>query len=247
MRKIIYGEDKVIIDEGLFFGKGVFETILWKDRPVFLDEHLNRLKGAIEQLGMLPLEEAELREYLDKLYINNKVVKITVTPLNIIITQRDIPYKEEDYNRGMKLTISKVRRNSTSRLCYIKSTCYIENLIEKEEAKKKGFDDVIFLNEKGCVTETSCANIFIVKNNEIFTPKLTDGLLDGIIRRKIIENFKVQERSITLEEVKKSDEVIITNSLMGAMSVRVLDDIKYANIEFRYMFDRGISRLEMES
>ena len=69
----------------------------------------------------------------------------------------------------MTLTVSKVRRNSTSRLCYIKSTCYIENLIEKEEAKKKGFDDVIFLNENGYITETSCANIFIVKNNEIYT------------------------------------------------------------------------------
>ena len=247
MRKIIYGEDKSAIDEGLFFGKGVFETILWKDKPVFLEEHLNRLKGALEQIGMLPLEEAELRQYLDKLNINNKAVKITVTPLNIIITQRNIPYKEEDYNRGMKLTVSKVRRNSTSRLCYIKSTCYIENIIEKEEAKKKGFDDVIFLNENGYITETSCANIFIVKNNELFTPRITDGLLDGIIRRKIIENFKVEEKSITFEELNKSDEMIITNSLMGAMSVKKLDDIKYQNSEYRDVFDKGISRLGMES
>jgi 4-amino-4-deoxychorismate lyase len=140
----------------------------------------------------------------------------------------------------MNLTISKVRRNSTSRLCYIKSTCYIENLIEKEEAKKNGFDDVIFLNENGYVTETSCANIFIVKNNEIFTPRISDGLLDGIIRRKIIENFKVQEKSITFEELKKSDEVIITNSLMGAMSIKKLDDIKYEKIELRDIFNKCI-------
>jgi 4-amino-4-deoxychorismate lyase len=240
MRKIIYGEDKATIDEGLFFGKGVFETILWKEGPIFLEEHLNRLREALEQIGMLPLEEVEIRQYLDKLNINNKAVKITVTPLNIIITQRNIPYKEEDYNIGMNLTISKVRRNSTSRLCYIKSTCYIENLIEKEEAKKNGFDDVIFLNENGYVTETSCANIFIVKNNEIFTPRTTDGLLDGIIRRKIIENFKVQEKSITFEELKKSDEVIITNSLMGAMSIKKLDDIKYEKIELRDIFNKCI-------
>lgn len=240
MRKIIYGEDKAAIDEGLFFGKGVFETILWKDRPVFLEEHLNRLKGAIEQIGMLPLEEVELRQYLDKLNINNKAVKITITPLNIIITQRNIPYNEEDYDRGMKLTLSKVMRNSTSRLCYIKSTCYIENLIEKEEAKKKGFDDVIFLNEKGYVTETSCANIFIVKNNEIFTPRIADGLLDGIIRRKIIENFKVKEKSITLEELSKSDEVILTNSLMGAISVKNLDDAEYKKAEIAKIFNSVI-------
>ncbi|BCZ45360.1 4-amino-4-deoxychorismate lyase [Clostridium gelidum] len=242
MRNIIHGEDKIFIDEGVFFGRGIFETILWKDRPIFLNEHLKRLKGAIEKIGMLPLEEKKLREYLNDLSIKNKAVKITVTPLNIIITQREIPYKEEDYNRGMTLTISKVRRNSTSLLSYIKSTCYIENIIEKENAKKMGYDDVVFLNENGYVTETSCANIFIVKNKEIFTPKVEDGLLDGIIRRKIIEEFQLQEKSITLEELKKSDEVIITNSLMGAMSIKKIDDIKYENEEFSHIFNKGYIR-----
>ena len=227
MRNIIYGEDEILIDEGLFFGKGVFETILWKDRPVFLNEHIERLKSSMEKIGLLPLEEKMVREYLDKLDIKDKGVKITVTPLNIIITEREINYKEEDYNRGMTLTISKVRRNSTSRLCYIKSTCYIENLIEKENAKKIGYDDVIFLNEKGYVTETSCANIFIVKNKEIFTPIISDGLLDGIIRRKIIEHYDVKEKNITMKDLKESEEVIITNSLMGIMSIKRIDDVKY--------------------
>jgi len=241
MREIIYGEDKIRMDDGLFFGRGVFETILWKDGPVFLDEHLERLRLSMLEIGLLSLEENKLREYLDKLCIRNKGVKITVTPLNIIITQRDIPYKEDDYKRGMKLTVPKVRRNSTSRLCYIKSTCYIENLIEKENAKTIGYDDVVFLNENGYVTETSCANIFIVKNKEIFTPKVEDGLLDGIIRKRIIEEFKVQERSISLEELKESDEVILTNSLMGAMSVKKIDGINYDGEEFRKIFNEKLN------
>lgn len=240
MRNIIYGENKIIIDEGLFFGKGVFETILWKDRPVLLEEHLERLKKSMVEINLRPLEEKDLREYLSKLNIENKAVKITVTPLNIIITEREINYKEEDYNKGMKLTISKVRRNSTSRLCYIKSTCYIENLIEKENAKKLGYDDVIFLNENGYVTETSCANIFIVKNKEIFTPKLEDGLLGGIVRSEIIREFDVNEKSITIEDLMESEEVIITNSLMGAMSIREIDEIKYSNCEFTHMFNKKL-------
>ena len=61
MRNIIYGEDKILIDEGLFFGRGVFETILWKDRPVFLNEHLERLKKSMEKIGLLPLEEKNLK------------------------------------------------------------------------------------------------------------------------------------------------------------------------------------------
>jgi len=227
MRNIIHGEDKINIDEGLFFGRGVFETILCKDRLIFLDEHLDRLKKSMAEIGLVPLEEKMLMQYLDKLHLKNKVLKITVTPLNIIITEREINYKEDDYTREMRLTISKVRRNSTSKLCYIKSTCYIENLLEKENAKKSGYDDVIFLNEKEYVTETSCANIFIVKNKEIFTPKISDGLLDGIIRRKIIKHCDVKEKSITMKDLKESEEVIITNSLMGSMSIKRIDDIKY--------------------
>nr|WP_312290785.1 aminotransferase class IV [Clostridium chromiireducens] len=245
MRNIIYNEDRILVDEGVFFGRGVFETMLWKNEPVFLDEHLNRLKSAMTQINLLPLEETMLREYLSKLNIKDKVLKITVTPLNIIITERELNYKVEDYDRGMSLTISKVRRNSTSRLCYIKSTCYIENLIEKENAKKIGYDDVIFLNEKDNITETSCANIFIVKNNEIFTPRLEDGLLNGIIRAEILKEFKVIEKSITLEELKKSDEVIITNSLMGAMSVKRIDDIKYDSEEFRKIFNKKLNTLDL--
>lgn len=235
MRNIIYGDDKIIIDEGLSFGRGVFETILCKDKPVFFNEHLERLKKSMEKIGLLPLDEEILRKKIDDLETQDKVLKIIVTPLNIIITERKINYKEEDYKRGMNLTVSKVNRNSTSRLCYIKSTCYIENLLEKENVKKIGYDDVIFLNEKGCVTETSCANIFIVKNKEIFTPKISDGLLDGIIRKKIIEHCDVKEKSITMRDLNESEEVIITNSLMGVMSIKKIDDVKYDRESIRHM------------
>ncbi len=63
------------MDEGLFFGRGVFETILWKDSPVFLNEHLERLKTSMVEIGLLPLEENKLREYLDKLVLKIKELR----------------------------------------------------------------------------------------------------------------------------------------------------------------------------
>ena len=151
--------------------------------------------------------------------------------MNIIITDREIPYKDKDYKKGFNMTFSKVIRNSTSRFTYIKSTAYIENIIEKKNAVKRGFNDVIFLNEKGFITETSCANIFIVKDNSIFTPKVKDGLLSGIIRRWIIENHNIIEKSITALELKNADEVFITNSLVGTMKINSIDDIIYDKTE----------------
>lgn len=227
MRNIIQGDEKINLDEGLFFGKGVFETILCEDKPVFLREHLDRMKKSMEMIGLAPLEEKELIEYIDNRKIIHKVLKITITPMNIIITERELNYKAEDYVAGMKLTVSNVMRNSTSKLSYIKSICYIENLLEKENAKKSGYDDVIFFNEKGYVTETSCANIFILKSNQILTPKVECGLLPGIIRNKIVENFNVVEKMITMQDLKEADEVFITNSIMGIMPVKEINGIKY--------------------
>lgn len=226
MRTIIYKEEKSYIDQGVYFGKGVFETILWLDKPILLKEHLVRLSKALLKMNMKSLEE-ELIEYIKKLPIKNKAVKIIVTDLNIIISERDIPYKEEDYETGVSITLSNVIKNSTSRLTYIKSTCYYENILEKEAAINKGFNDVLFLNEKGNITETSCANIFIVKDNKIYTPTIEDGLLSGIIREWIISNFDIQEKTLTLSELRNCDEIFITNSLVGIMTVNKIDKYTY--------------------
>lgn len=231
MRKIIYGEEKILLDQGTFFGKGVFETILYLDKPVFLEEHLERLKEGMSVLELDTLEEKELREFIEKLTIKNKVLKILVTPLNIIITERDIPYAREDFDKGMNLTLSKVLRNSTSRLTSIKSTCYIENILEKQKAKEKGFDDVVFMNEKGYLSETSCSNIFLVKNNRILTPKSDNGLLRGIIRKWIMKNFAVEESNLTYDDLISADEVFITNSLMGIMKVNKVENFTYRREE----------------
>lgn len=227
MREIIYEKEEIKLDNGSYFGQGVFETILWLNKPVFLKEHIQRLKDGMKVIGLEELEEKELLSYLDNLHIQNKAVKIMVTPLNIIISCRDIPYKREDYKEGRRLKTSKVLRNSTSCLTYIKSSCYIENIIEKNKAVKEGFHDALFFNEKGYLTETSCSNIFIVKNNSILTPKIENGLLRGIIREWIIGNFCVEERDIMYEDLKNADEVFVTNSLMGIMKVEKIDNTSY--------------------
>lgn len=232
MRKIFYNEEKILMDGGAFFAKGVFETILCNEEPIFLAQHINRLKEGMNIIGLAPLEEEELISFLKSIHTKNKVLKITVTPLNIIITEREIPYKSEDYNNGFKLTYSEVRRNTTSKLTYIKSTGYIENILEKEKAIKRGYNDAIFLNERGNIAETSCSNIFFIKNNEIFTPRVQDGILNGIIRRWIVENCDVFEKSLTIKDIEECDEVFITNSLMGIMPVVEINKMKYNSTNY---------------
>lgn len=234
MRQIIYNnKSNIKIDKGLYFGQGVFETILYLNKPVLFKEHMERLKEAVLKIGMEPLEEDNIKNFIgNNINIKNKALKITVTPENIIISYRDIPYKKEDYLKGFNLNVSSVFRNSTSRLTYIKSTCYIENILEKQESMKKGYNDVLFLNEKGFICETSCANIFFIKNDKIFTPFSQNGLLNGIIRKWIIENYNVLEKNIKLSEINDFDEVFVSNSLVGIMPVNSINNIKFNKRNF---------------
>lgn len=238
MREIIVYSDTIKLDNGVFFGQGVFETILFGEVPYFLDFHINRLKRALEVLEMKPLiEENEILEYINKLGIKNKVLKITVTDKNIILTTRDNTYTKEMYRKGFSLKISKVLRNSTSILPRIKSTNYIENILERRNGAKEGYDDVIFFNEKGYLCETSVSNIFCIKDKKIYTPSCSNGLLNGTIRDWVIKNFDVTECDITIKDLKNMDEVFVTNSLIGIMRIKSIEESQFN----KHVITKGIS------
>ncbi|MDZ5253369.1 aminotransferase class IV [Clostridium sp. LIBA-8841] len=218
-------ENLVYIDSSVFFGRGVFETIHVLKEGVFLKEHLKRLKEGCEALEIpFNINEEDLKEFIKNEKINNKALKITVTEKNIIYSTRNITYSPDDYNRGFSLKLSDVRRNSTSKLTYLKSTCYIENIMEKERAKDEGFDEVIFLNERGELTEGATSNLYFIKDNKIHTPKVSCGLLNGIIRKWIEKNFLVEEGSYTIDDLRNSEGIFISNSLLGIMKVRQFED-----------------------
>lgn len=224
-RQVSDGKD-IKIDDGIFFGLGVFETLLVLDKPVKYEMHLTRLNNAINDLGLgKEIKAAEFIELISG--YNNCVLKVLVTEQNIIVQKRDISYTEMDYNNGFKLKLSKVIKSSTSKLVYYKSINYLENIIEKRAALKEGFNEPLFLNEKGFITEGATSNIFIVKNNVISTPLISCGILNGTVRKWVIDNFEVVEKEITIEELKDADEVFITNSLMGIMKVVNFEEIEY--------------------
>ncbi|MGL5766315.1 MAG: aminotransferase class IV, partial [Sarcina sp.] len=116
---------------------------------------------------------------------------------------------------------------STSIYSYIKSSNYFENLFERNKALKRGFNECIFLNEQGFITECSMSNIFWIKDGIIYTSSLKCGLLNGILRTWVLKNYIVIKGEFLLENLLKADGVFITNSIIGVMKV-----VKINNIEF---------------
>lgn len=220
MRKIIFNEDKALIDSGTFFGRGVFETILIKNKPHFLKEHIERLNDGITKLSLGEHIKSDIvLEKINEYKLDNLALKVVVTEKNIIFSTRELKYKSDNYEKGFKVKIANNIRNSKSILTYIKSINYLDNLLEYEKANLEGYNEAIFFNENNWLTEGCTTNIFIVKDNNIYTPSEKCGLLNGIIRKYVIDSFNVYEKEISKEELLTAEEIFLTNSLVGVIKV----------------------------
>ena len=211
---------KVVLDDGYAFGRAVFETILVKKKPVFLPEHLERLNSSLKKIGVNQyITEEAVSQNIAKLACENCGVKIIVSDKNIVYIKREMNYKEVQYINGFSMILSESRRNKYSNLTYIKSVNYMENILERERAINLGYEECLFLNTDGEVCEGSISNVFLVRNNKIYTPSVQCGLLKGIVREWILNRYHVEEGKYTLEDLYNSDGIFITNSLMGIMGI----------------------------
>lgn len=228
-------DNTVVLDDGILFGRSVFETILVRSTPLFLDEHLLRLNNSLKSLSINNSVNQQYVTNLIQTYnINNCVLKILVTEKNIILQTRDNKYIDYDYSNNVSLTITDTLRNETSNIVSHKTTNYLDNILEHNKATTNGFFDCVFFNSLGYLTETSISNIFIVIDDKLFTPSISCGLLDGILRKFIVSNFDVVETNITKDELLNATEVFITNSLMGVMSVNNIDNKIYNSFNKAY-------------
>lgn len=224
----------IVLDDGYSFGLGLFETVhIFKNNALFLKEHLERINNSIDTLSLdtEKIFEQEVVEYLEenKSFKENEVLKIIVSEKNRIFLKRDYIYATENYEKGFKINISKTRRNENSVFTYHKSLNYADNIFEKRKSIKLGYDEALFLNPKNLICEGATSNIFFIKNKQIFTPNISSGLLDGIIRQWIIKNFEVIELEIPYDRIEKYDEVFITNSLIGIMPVASIENMTFSS------------------
>lgn len=241
--KLIDKENAVIspLNEGFMYGYGLFETVkVYNNKLFFLKNHLQRLEDGCNILGLNSFNYDEIeKDCLNLIKVNNLIngaIKIIYSKEdiknNVIIVPSDKVYSNEDYINGFKLTLSECKRDPNSKIIYTKSLNYVENIIEKREAVSKGFNEAIFTNINDEICEGTISNIFFIKNNKFFTPSLSCGLLNGIMRRKIIKlikslNYDIIIGKFKVDDLVNADEIFLTNSLMDIMPVGKFLDTKY--------------------
>ncbi|MCL1991291.1 MAG: aminotransferase class IV [Defluviitaleaceae bacterium] len=216
-------------DQGYYFGLGVFETIRVKEKKgLLLGQHLQRLNKGLDTLGIKTvMTDEQVEAYLDQQGVDVGVLKIAVSEKNIDFSTRISPYTSQHYQTGYQLMVSSILRNETSPLTYLKSLNFGDNILAKQHAQQHHYDDALFLNTKGCVTETTSSNIFFVNGDVIHTPSVKSGLLPGVMREVICQHEHVIEKEITMGEVSCYDACFLTNSIMGIMKVTAIGDVKF--------------------
>ena len=220
--------------DGFQYGYGLFETIkVHNGKLLFFDEHIQRLKKGCTSLN-IPIKEnfSLLKFYSKDLILANNIkygaLKILYTKnkdqYDFYLYTRNNPYTKEIYRKGFHVCFSQIKKNPHTPLTYVKSSNYLENLLCKNSAKEDGYDEVILTNVYNNLCEGSLSNLFFVKDDVIFTPDISCGLLPGIMRDQIINIAKCLHLTVivgnfTTNELLHSDEIFLTNSLMNIMPV----------------------------
>lgn len=128
--------------------------------------------------------------------------------------------------------------------CHIKSTSLLGNVMHFQQGQAAGSDEAILHNANGNVTEASAANVFLVKDGTVITPPLEQQLLPGITRMMLLDilsrhtEIPVEERPVTLQELRKADEVWLTSSTKGVTPVTRIDGEPVANGEAGELWQR---------
>jgi branched-subunit amino acid aminotransferase/4-amino-4-deoxychorismate lyase len=243
-----------VLGPGFLYGWGLFETMrAYRNRIVYLSQHLERLKRSCKLIKMpYPPAAAELKGIIKKAikinglkdaYIRLTLWKSSAATDILIIAKKYQPYSPGKYREGFSACICRFRQNENSFFTRIKSTNYLFFRLAYLEAKNKGFDEAVILNNRGYITEGSRSNIFFVKGKKLFTPSLECGGLEGITRRFILSlakkyKIKIQEGNFTIPDLYAADEAFLTNSLMGVMPLVSLEKKRIGKGARNFVFTR---------
>jgi branched-subunit amino acid aminotransferase/4-amino-4-deoxychorismate lyase len=224
---------------GFMYGEGVFETIaVRRGRPVFFADHHARLEksAAILEASAMAGCDALQARCLEVIAVNGMTagsLKVVVfhggTAWTELILARAHVYPATRYEAGFRLrTVAGDER--VDPVHGLKSLNYLSNIRAKRAAQAAGFDEALFVDPQGRLLEGATTNVFVIRDGTVFTPPLSRGILPGVMRGRVLSlNGPVRFRAcdLGLDDLRRAEEVFVTNALLGVMPVAQVDDIHY--------------------
>lgn len=241
-----------VLDRGFLYGDSVYEVFrTYSGVPLFCHEHFDRLEHSARLVHMTISQSRE--EILDQMrqtaaracvpqgediyvrwHITRGAGAIDLIPdpnarTSFVIIVKEVPRWNPDfYSRGMRLAITRVRRNPIESLSPdIKSGNYLNNILGVAEAVAQGADDCLMLNPAGNVTEASNSNVFFVIDGRLVTPGVESGILRGITKAAVAravaeQGIALEEATIPAADLHRATECFVTSATREVMPVAAL-------------------------
>ncbi|WP_414475205.1 D-amino-acid transaminase [Microvirga sp. M2] len=235
------------LDRGFLFADGVYEVVAFYDRRLFqLDEHLARLERSLREIRIgTDISREELagvfRHLMDDLPSKTGTVYLQVTRGAAAGRAHPFPagtaasllafasplkrLSESEMELGFLATTSPDIRWQR---CDIKAIALLPSVLAAQDAKENGALETI-MHRDGLVTECASSNVFIVRDGHIATPRADNRILNGINRQVAISlarnlGLSVEERDVSLEELRSADEIWITSTTKEIAPMTRLDN-----------------------
>ena len=242
-----------ILSHGLHYASSVFEGERSYSGKIFkVREHTERVFDSAKALDLkIPYSVDEIIEASRKTLELNNLTNAYLRPIvwrgeemgvsapnakvhcAIAVWEWPTYFTPEEILKGIKVTLSEWKRPSPETIpCKAKASgLYMICSLAKQKAESKGFSDALMLDYRDQIAETTGANIFFIKGNEIHTP-IPDCFLDGITRRTVIGIAKdigmdVTERVLVLDDLKDFEQCFITGTAAEVTPVSEIDEHKF--------------------
>ena len=238
------------MDRGFLFGDGIYEVVPSHDEKlVGFGFHIQRMQNGLDAIGIkLDMDADAWRNIAQTLIEKNgkgnlglyfhvsrgadtkryhaypEHIQATVFAYAFSIPQAPIADKQR-----VKQYKATSHEDLRWKRCQIKSTSLLGNVMHFQQGQEAGVHETILYNQRNELTEASACNVFIVKNEVVITPLLDNQLLPGITRNMLLDILRkdgtlhVQERMISMSEVKTADELWLTSSSKEIAPVVELD------------------------
>jgi para-aminobenzoate synthetase/4-amino-4-deoxychorismate lyase len=198
----------------------LIESIRWEDGVAFLlDRHLKRLALTAEYFGFRFDEARITRQFADTARCLTMPRKIRLTlAIDGELTIESLPLSPHSADQTpAPVAVAATRVDSSDPFLYHKTTR--RALYEEERQRHPECVEVIFLNERGEVTEGSYTNVVALVDGKLVTPPVRCGLLPGTFREALIEGGIIQEKVLTLNDLRTAAEILLINSVRGWQKV----------------------------
>lgn len=241
-----------VMDHGLMYGMGLFETFrTYNGEPFLLERHLERMEQGAVELGIVwdidaDKLRAEIASLLEANRLNEAYIRLTLTagedemglptgPLyespTRIVYIKELPKSPEVwYTHGRTLQVLRTPRNTPEGPQRLKSLHYMNGILGRRELSgipgAQGAEGLM-LTREGHIAEGIVSNLFFVKSGKLYTPTLDTGILPGITRAFVSElaaeiGIEAEEGTFTLDDLEQADEIFLTGSVQEIVPVRLL-------------------------